>query len=93
MAIEYGSSPEEQPALQMRVCTSSRSNSSGITVLSITEYVSQLRKNLVTLTVSDRINRSYSFGSVSSAVEYSLAVSVRLARIRTAIRLRKHLSL
>ena len=64
-ASEYGSSPEEQPALHTLIVGLARSHSAGTTFSAMALYVSQLRKSFVTLIVSASSSLSYSAWSLS----------------------------
>src|SRR5436305_13640136 len=80
IASEYGSSPEAQPALQT-LGAESRSHNRGPPDFSIASQVSQLRKNLVTLTVKYRINRSHSRWSASRFPAQQHLLAARFAPI------------
>jgi hypothetical protein len=64
-ASEYGSSPDEQPALQIRRRGAGHAQISGMTREAIASKTPRLRKSRVTLMVSASSNRSYSIESRS----------------------------
>src|SRR5687768_15598402 len=92
-ASEYGSSPDAQPALQMRTVGVAGPHISGSTLAAMEAYVSGSRKNFDTLMVNVAINRSYSTGSESRMLAYSWNDDAPFTRIRTEMRLLRQESL